>query len=72
MEITHKATSNERSSRTMLENHSDTTTMLMEMRHELEDLKRKNVEEVENLKQENLKSKRKLVESVKNLTRFSI
>jgi len=58
MVTTHKASSNEHTSRIASENHVNTTVMLMEMMHELEALKRKNVEEVENLKQKNLSWKR--------------
>jgi len=43
----------------MPENHIDTTTLLMEMRSELEDLKKRNAEEIKKLKQENLSLKRK-------------
>jgi len=46
----------------MPKNHIDITTLLMEMRNELEDHRRKNDEEMENLKQENSRLKRKLVE----------
>jgi len=44
MVTTPKQTNNEHSSRTMPNNHFDTTTLLIEMRDELEDFKRKNVE----------------------------
>jgi len=43
----------------MLENQVDIAAMLMEMRCELEELKRKSIEEVENLRQENSSLKRK-------------
>jgi len=42
--------------------------MLIEMRCELENLRRKNVEEVENLRQENSRLKRKLAERELNQT----
>jgi len=57
MVTTRKTTSNEHSSHTMPKNYVDTTTLLMEMKNELEDLKRKNVGEIENLETIKLKPK---------------
>jgi len=46
----------------MPENHVDATSLLFEMRNELEDLKKRNTEEIERMKHENLELRRKLAE----------
>ena len=61
MVTTWKITSHEgQTLHTNPENHLDTTTMVREIRQELEDIKRNNIEEIEFWRQENIKLKRKL------------
>jgi len=54
-------TSNERpTSSNHLENHLDIKSMLLQMKKELDNIKRKNVEEMETLHKENMYLKRRL------------
>jgi len=55
-------TSNEQNTHTVKENHVDINAILIEMRKELENLKRRNEEEIQNLKQENKKLKKNMSE----------
>jgi len=50
---TRRATSNERDTHIAEENHIEINVMLVQMKKESKDLKRKNEEEVKNLKWEN-------------------
>jgi len=59
---TRRITNNERETHVEEENHIEVNTVLMKLRKEFEDMKKKNEEEVWKLKLENQKLKEKLSE----------